>query len=37
MKKTEERNPGKDLREKEIVNGNTEEIIKLRNNGLYQG
>jgi hypothetical protein len=37
MKKTEERTPGKELREKEIVNGSTEEITKLKYHGLYQG
>ena len=35
MKKTEERKPGKELREKEIVNGSTEGITKLKYYDLY--
>ena len=37
MKKMEERKPGKVLREKEIVNGSTEDITKLKYHSLYQG
>jgi hypothetical protein len=37
VKKTEERKAGKELREKEIINGNTEEIKELKYYLLYQG
>jgi hypothetical protein len=37
MKKMEERKPGKEFREKQIVNGNTEEITKLKYHGLCRG
>jgi hypothetical protein len=37
MKKTEERKPEKELREKEIFNGSTEGIMKLKYHGLCQG
>jgi hypothetical protein len=35
MKKTEERKPGKELTEKEIVNGSTEGFMILKYYGLY--
>jgi hypothetical protein len=35
MKKTEERKPGKELREKEIVNGRTEGFMNLKYHSLY--